>query len=298
MTLQLAKTGVVGDVQCGNIRVIFCNGVENNEEGAKASAKKISRSYFDTQVHYFHNDTTLKQFFQHHSFEEQEHQSHLARQFAQFIRSHFFCPDANIFLFAHSHGAMVTEASLNLLTPEERARISVTCYGGATMLPKNLAGRVSNVIKREDLIAHVGNHANETIYKLRYEIDQKEQTGLSFNDAVYKYACEEVQEKMTRNYNAMQPLDQLKLQLSFMQQREATALIFVAYIVTAILYRTQEIHRTLSQYDIQVIAGRPKPPLEDAFAQKNGFAIIGAAVRNLIKGAEHVLHNHNFEGYL
>lgn len=158
--------------------ILFCNGIENDEEDAKKSAEIVSGACRGRIVTVLHNTTTLSQFlgvrterrsngntgiaFDH---QEPSRQKKVADAIKEVIREKIRehreqgvpHEEINIFFFVHSHGAVLADLALNTLTQEEKSRVVVFSYGVAKLLEKRIAGVVFNYFNQNDLIASMGH---------------------------------------------------------------------------------------------------------------------------------------------
>ena len=146
------------------IKIFSCNGVRTSKQKAIVHACMISYAFGGREVTVFHNPTSSWDLIS-PSNSEAERQRNLAADLA--VHIHNFITDQQeagidyndirILVFAHSHGAVVTESSLTTLEETDREKVDVYTFGGATMIANNLANRVFNYVHKDDRIANIGN---------------------------------------------------------------------------------------------------------------------------------------------
>ncbi|MCE5319031.1 MAG: hypothetical protein LLG04_16925 [Parachlamydia sp.] len=154
----------VGNTPTSGYSFLFCNGIENTAEQAEQSAQLISEALGGRIVTLLHNSTTLSQFAQAHHDQESTRQHDVAQKITGFIRGQIqghldkkiSKDQIKIYLFVHSHGAVLTELALNILGEDEKSRVVVFSYGGAKRLEKKVAGAVNNYLNKNDKVAPLG----------------------------------------------------------------------------------------------------------------------------------------------
>ena len=144
--------------------IFFCNGINNGNEDACATATAISRKFNNKEVFAFFTKTNFfdNVLFRSEKFKERSH------IFAAFLAIHMTkCTEEHdvnhrIILIAHSYGAVIANIALEQLKGSNVNRqIHVYTFGGAKMIPNSLAERVHNFMFDQDIIARWGNKIHE-----------------------------------------------------------------------------------------------------------------------------------------
>ncbi len=196
---------VVGDQPDSKSVILSCNGIQNSLEDAKEMGCSISEKFGGRQVHVFHNPTSLFQYWDPKKREQQE--TKLVKYLAFNIRR-LLDGKESMQIFAHSHGTVLVEKALRAirnakgLGSKVTSKIEAHAFGGATVIPNRLAGKVYNYLFERDEIAKFGNvisgpqHILETIEAINRIMDEK---GISRKEAI--------NEKVRRGQSYPAPID-------------------------------------------------------------------------------------------
>lgn len=149
---------------------MFVNGLQNSSFDAQNSADAI-RSLLGVHansisVDYYHNETNMagyvaSTFFNHGP--EIERQNASAYQLSNVLqdklqdRYNTYDSESVIYgvVFAHSHGAALTDVALNLIQQQYLKHLIIICYGGAKLVPKSKAVMIVNHIREKDHVSHL-----------------------------------------------------------------------------------------------------------------------------------------------
>ncbi len=184
--------------------MFFCNGIMNDAETAKKSARKISDIFEGREVGIFDNPTgTLGAVKSRRSAKREQRKN--VRLFADQIHNFILAQqtagikedEIHVLLFAHSHGTVVTKAALNKLDKTDREKIDVYAFGGPKIIPRRLANVVQNYAFHEDKVADFGNYFTPSTLSLKkikgiFE-DAIENGETTIGDAVYRRAKHDTQ---------------------------------------------------------------------------------------------------------
>ena len=148
--------------------IIICNGIETIPADAISKGQEISQFFGNREVFVFHNPTSLGGYLlanhlpDPEATKEQKILSDALRDLIRDkIRQHQDNPEVNraairIILFAHSHGVQIAFKALHGLH-EEREKIHIYSFGGATLIPKNFAKVACNYFLKGDSFAEKAN---------------------------------------------------------------------------------------------------------------------------------------------
>lgn len=185
--------------------ILSCNGIQNSLEDAKEMGRSISEKFGGRQVHVFHNPTTFTQYWDPKKRRSQENE--LVRTLALNIRR-LQLEKKSMQIFAHSHGAVLVEKALCTISNAKGLgskvtnKIEVHAFGGATVIPNRLAGKVHNYLFERDEIAKFGNvisgpqHIIETIESINRIMHEKR---INRKEAI--------NEKVRQEQSSLAPLD-------------------------------------------------------------------------------------------
>lgn len=140
---------------------MFCNGIMNSFDDAKSGAQIVANAFGNRKVFIYHNPTSLSNYFD-VSIEKYECQAGLANALAEKIMEFILADQKEkieqscVTLFVHSHGAVIAEAALKSLSGV-KDKLKVYAFGGATVIPNQLADKVDNYIFNEDLVSIFAN---------------------------------------------------------------------------------------------------------------------------------------------
>ncbi|MDX8430250.1 MAG: hypothetical protein SNF33_00335 (plasmid) [Candidatus Algichlamydia australiensis] len=176
---------IVGRVPSAN-PIVFCNGIMNKPDEANASAESISNIFGGKRVIVKHNPTDFPSYLDFRVREDEE--ARLSRELAILINQLVEDKD-HLVLFAHSHGVVISDRALQQLSRPVRRKIRVYTFGGASVIPKRLAGVAKNFVFKDDLIARVGN-INSQRPSVLYSMNlvNGELGKMSLDDAINKWA--------------------------------------------------------------------------------------------------------------
>jgi len=141
--------------------MLFVNGIENTQPNAAVTAQSLSTYLGGRHVEVFYNPTDLNSYMDSRP-ERVRQQKKLVRELANKIRTLASQGDTSLTIFSHSHGTVITQDALKELDQNLRTRITVIAFGGATVIPNDLADRVINLFTTDDLIAQMGNVRSKT----------------------------------------------------------------------------------------------------------------------------------------
>lgn len=140
--------------------VMFCNGVDNEIEEAKKSARLVSYAFKGKPVLVCHNPTSLGTIFTGSLGKPivQESEELLVMTLANRISDLVLNNEIlTIHLVAHSHGAFLTKSALQseklINNPQTQNKVRVYSFGGIAMIPKELGHTVENWVVFGDLAA-------------------------------------------------------------------------------------------------------------------------------------------------
>jgi hypothetical protein len=273
MALRIAPASilpVVGTTEnAAGKTLVFCNGIMNDFENAKNGALQISRAFGDKKVFVFHNPTTLGDYFD-PSLEQTADQINLgaclARKINEFIVQHREknIPDEQICitLFVHSHGAVVTEKALAgviAFEQKHKDKISVYSFGGATVIPKQLASNVHNYFIHEDLVADFGNLRGRKEMIL-YQVKQIDKLMQEKNMTCERAILEQSYKDLFMELHPLNRIGSRRIEADKAQRYQA---IFINKSVEALiadpyfLERIEEYQACFQNYNITLLEGVP-----------------------------------------
>ena len=312
----------VGDVQVPGKKVLFCNGIMNDQIAALESAKMLSSALGGRKVFVYHNSTGLRHYLDAKNGELERQTTDVARSLAKHIHAFVLAnqeenvgdPDNCVALFVHSHGAVVAKKALEYLAELSKTakdHVRVYAFGGATLIPNQLANEVHNYIFHEDIISDLG-HAFEkdraTLYQTKKIAKRVKEEGIDLQTAITQQALyemyidlhplfrkahlEDPETRQTKNerYQRLFRSNQKEALLSDSEYREKIA----AYTA---LFKT---------YTVTIAEGTPfkKPEFEPIKKERNNswLSLLEAIGKNISRGVMavgvNVLDNHTFSKYV
>lgn len=304
--------------------LMFCNGIMNDLDNAKASASVISQAFGGRQVFVYHNPTTCSDYFEtteEKIMRQMDLSTSLADKIHDFILSdrktgikdHEIC----IILFAHSHGAIVTNralAGISGLDQTHQNKIKVYAFGGAIMIPKSLASKVYNFVFNEDVISLAASVRPENMvsYHVQRIFTIMKEKGVNRETAITLYAYEDLLRELhplNRSTGREDPetkknKDQRYRQIFVLNSEETLSSdsFFLGRITNYITY--------FNDYNITILEGTPfvHPEYSEIrehanlgeFADNlptNLTSILENVFKALTAFGSHALANHQFSAY-
>ena len=149
---------------------LYVNGLGNTSVDAQTSVvaiRSLLEMYtYSFSVDYFHNETNMagyvaSTFFDHEP--EIDRQNTSACQLANVlqeklkVRYNTYDSESIIYgvVFAHSHGAALTDLALNLVQQHYLQHLIVICYGGAKLIRKSKAVMIVNHVREKDHVSQL-----------------------------------------------------------------------------------------------------------------------------------------------
>jgi len=305
--------------------LIFCNGLMNELDGAKASAGVISDAFGGRQVFVYHNPTDINAYFD-SNIEQFERQIDLSVSLAHIIHNSISSDRERgiderqicVTLFVHSHGAVVAEKALfgiSALDETDKDKIRVYAFGGATILPNRLASTVQNYVFDEDLIADFANlkpSEKMVLYKTKQITKVMMEEGVALQIAIINQAYKDLHFELhplsrsshVENAQSRREYDQRYRQIFV--QNDLHALSLDPYFFV----RIREYIACFRDYNVIILEGAPFQHPEYSEIQrhsnvrealdnlpKNLASILGNAFKGLAALGSHALTNHLFSAY-
>lgn len=274
--------------------IVFCNGLGNSHEDAEASASLVSRAFGGREVSIFYNPTTLDQYLNPATV-QRDHEAELIRQLFDHIVV-AMKEKTKTLIIAHSHGAVLAKRAIEKLSDDQRGSIHLFAFGGATVIPKNLAGRVVNCFFEDDLISEMGNN-----------IDEIEKRVLQILKRIHKLS-----EEHKCSLEDAVPLSALQVLIDMGQKKSEKFLNGKVIDVKELkkdsrfIDLSEEYRRCIQDYEFKFIKSKkmstPKFTKLQAPRDSNKFtytlsAITGNVIKGTVAAAEHVSTNHIFSSY-
>jgi len=201
----------IGNQKPGQCIWGYINGIDNNPDDAKQAIQGISEMTNSERVWSLTNDKKLILSLGNiwdACLQKLNIETEVTKFAVVFFRFLLGISDSDpshppIIIFAHSQGAIISNAALKLLTPEERQRLRIYTFGGGTFIfPEDSHPETHNYISIGDLVPRIAASTTLSLLAIRRHEERKQ--GLSDAQIIDGLISEDVENNLaTTNHDTI-----------------------------------------------------------------------------------------------